>query len=75
MRSLALIVDDNGQKLTASALRGHFDRAREARRNWQKIFQFRDLRAKAATGTIELTGDIRETQKQLGHTTIAMTEH
>ena len=33
VRSLALIVDHNGQKLTASALRGHFNRAREARRN------------------------------------------
>ncbi|MBV6447078.1 MAG: Tyrosine recombinase XerC [Nitrosomonas sp.] len=75
VRSFALIVDDSGQRLTASALRGHFDRAREAAGIDKKIFQFRDLRAKAATDTTELTGDIREAQKQLGHTTIAMTEH
>lgn len=75
VRSFALIVDDNGQRLTASALRGHFDRAREAAGIDKKMFQFRDLRAKAATDTTELTGDIRQAQKQLGHTTIAMTEH
>lgn len=75
VRSLALIVDDNGQRLTASALRGNFDRAREAAGIDKKIFQFRDLRGKAATDTTEFTGDIRQAQKQLGHTTIAMTEN
>lgn len=75
IRSFALIVDDNGQRLTASALRGHFDRAREAAGINKIIFQFRDLRAKAATDTTEFTGDIRQAQKQLGHTTITMTEH
>ena len=75
IRSFSLIVDDNGQRLTASALRGHFDRARDAAGIDKKMFQFRDLRAKAATDTTEFTEDIRQAQKQLGHTTISMTEH
>ncbi|MEO7621533.1 MAG: hypothetical protein ABIS30_00585 [Gallionella sp.] len=33
------------------------------------------MRAKAATGKAESSGDIRQAQKQLGHTTIGMTEH
>lgn len=37
--------------------------------------QFRDLRAKAATDKADSAGDIREAQRQLGHTTVAMTEH
>ncbi|MBY0500099.1 MAG: tyrosine-type recombinase/integrase [Nitrosomonas sp.] len=75
IRSFSLIVDSTGQRLTASALRGHFDRAREAAGISKEKFQFRDLRAKAATDTTEYTGDIRQAQKQLGHTTISMTEH
>lgn len=75
VRSFSLIVDDNGNRLTACALRGHFDRARELAGIDKKSFQFRDLRAKAATDTTEHTGDIRQAQKQLGHTTITMTEH
>ncbi|MGQ5523566.1 tyrosine-type recombinase/integrase [Chitinimonas sp. PSY-7] len=38
-------------------------------------FQFRDLRAKAGTDKADDTGDIRKSQKLLGHTTVAMTEH
>lgn len=37
-------------------------------------FQFRDLRAKAATDKAEAVGDIRQAQKQLGHASPAMTE-
>lgn len=37
--------------------------------------QFRDLRAKAATDKEEVTGSIREVQRQLGHATVRMTEH
>ncbi len=40
-----------------------------------KSFQFRDLRAKAATDTTEATGDIRQAQRQLGHAALSMTEH
>lgn len=75
IHSLALIVDDSGQRLTACALRCHFDRARESAGINKEAFQFRDLRGKAATDKTELSGDIRQAQKQLGHTTITMTEH
>lgn len=75
VRSFALIVDDSGKRLTACALRGHFDRARELAGIDKSKFQFRDLRAKAATDTAEFTGDIRQAQKQLGHSNITMTEH
>lgn len=74
VRSFALIVDDKGQRITSDTLRSHFDRAREAAGIPKKSFQFRDLRAKAATDKTELSGDIRQAQKQLGHTTITMTE-
>jgi integrase len=75
IRNLALVVDDNGQRLSYSSLRAHFDRAREAAGIAKADFQFHDLRAKAATDKAESTGDIRQAQKQLGHTTITMTEH
>ena len=55
-------------------LREHFDVARAAAGIEKKNFQFRDLRAKAATDKTEST-DIRQAQKQLGHTTVTMTEH
>lgn len=54
--------------MSISELRGSFDRA------WEKAgvsFQFRDLRAKAATDT----EDLHHAQKLLGHTTRTMTEH
>jgi integrase len=34
-----------------------------------------DLRAKAGTDKADSSADIREAQKQLGHTTVTMTEH
>ena len=37
--------------------------------------QFRDLRAKAGTDKAQNTGDIRQAPKQLGHSTVVMTEH
>ncbi|WP_150698139.1 tyrosine-type recombinase/integrase [Pandoraea terrae] len=37
-------------------------------------YQFRDLRAKAGTDKAEGSGDIRAAQKQLGHSSITMTE-
>lgn len=75
VRSLYLIVNEEGQKLTSDALRGHFDRARESAGVSKELFQFRDLRGKAATDKTELSGDIRQAQKQLGHSNITMTEH
>jgi len=64
----ALLQDGNGQRLTYGALRSRFDAAREAA---GVDFQFRDIRAKAATDT----EDLARAQRLLGHKTRAMTEH
>ncbi len=71
VRSLALVCKENGQPLTKCALRSRFDKARKSA---GVTFQFRDLRAKAGTDKANAK-DLREAQKQLGHETIAMTEH
>jgi integrase len=63
-----LIQDENGQPLTYFALRSRFDKAREAAK---VSFQFRDIRAKAATDT----GDLAHSQKLLAHKNREMTEH
>jgi integrase len=82
MQPLRLLVNESLEPLTQCALRSRFDRARsEAIKHHPDLatgirnFQFRDLRAKAGTDKAESTGDIRRAQKQLGHATIAMTEH
>ena len=63
-----LIQDENGQPLTQFALRSRFDKARTL----AKVdFQFRDIRAKAATDT----GDLAHSQTLLGHKNRDMTEH
>ena len=63
-----LLQDGNGQRLTYGALRTRFDKARK---DAQVDFQFRDIRAKAATDT----EDLAHAQKLLGHKTRTMTEH
>lgn len=62
-----LIRDDDGKPLGTFALRSRFDKARRAA---GVEFQFRDLRAKAATDT----GDLAHSQKLLGHRNRGMTE-
>ena len=62
-----LIQDDGGQPLGTFAMRSRFDKARKAA---GVDFQFRDLRAKAATDT----GDLAHSQKLLGHRNREMTE-
>lgn len=64
----ALIRDNQGGRLSYFAMRSRFDKAREAA---GVHFQFRDLRAKAATDT----GDLALAQRLLGHKTRDMTEH
>ena len=66
--SAYLIQDENGQPLTHGALRSRFD---EARVLANVDFQFRDIRAKAATDT----GDLAHSQLLLGHKNRDMTEH
>lgn len=63
-----LIQDPNGQPLTQDAMRSRFDKARKIA---GVSFQFRDLRAKAASDT----GDLSHSQKLLGHRSRDMTEH
>jgi len=65
---LWLIQDEDGQPLSYEMLRYRFHQARQT----AKVkFQFRDIRAKAATDTENLS----HAQKLLGHKTRAMTEH
>ena len=66
--SAYLIHDENGQPLTQCALRSRFDKARTLEK---MDFQFRDIRAKAATDT----GDLVHSQTLLGHKNRDMTEH
>lgn len=66
--SAYLIQDEEGRPLSAFALRSRFDKARQAAR---VSFQFRDIRAKAATDT----DDLSHSQKLLAHKNRDMTEH
>ncbi len=63
-----LIQDDDGQPLGTFGLRSRFDKVR---RLAGVDFQFRDIRAKAATDT----GDLATRKKLLGHRNREMTEH
>ena len=78
---LKLINDDRGQPMSKAMLRGAFDRARDAAAFTHpelaaaiREFQFRDLRAKAATDKEQSAG-MQAAQDQLGHSTAAMTAH
>lgn len=83
VKSLALLINEKGQALTKSMLRRRFEDARAAAAkaigNEQlaakiRLIQFRDLRAKAGTDKADSAGDIRQAQKQLGHSSVTMTE-
>ena len=67
-RSAFLIQDISGKPLSALAMRSRFDKARTKA---GVSFQFRDIRAKAATDT----GDLAHSQRLLGHRNRDMTEH
>lgn len=70
-----LLCNEKGARFTYEAFRQRFNKARTKSRISPKDFQFRDLRAKAATDTEEITGSIRKAQQQLGHVNLSMTEH
>lgn len=72
VRSFALVVNERGQALSASALDGRFGTARECAGIGTMDFQFRDLRAKAATETEDARG-MEAAQGLMGHTTAGMT--
>lgn len=74
MHATRLIVAEDGQPLTYRQLKDRFASAREAAGIAPDAFQFRDLRAKAGTDKADSLGDIREAQKQLGHSSVVMTE-
>lgn len=71
--STRLIVNEHGRGIGVNAMSRRWAKACTA----AKItgLQFRDLRAKAATDKADSTGDIRQAQRQLGHTSVVMTEH
>lgn len=73
-KSASLLIDEKGKALTSRNLRTRFDKAREDAGIEKSKFQFRDLRAKAATDVNEYT-DIKKAQTLLGHTSEKMTEH
>lgn len=70
----SLVVNEKGERMMRDALRFRFDRARFVAGVDKDLFQFRDLRAKAGTDKTEAAGDIRAAQKQLGHSSVTMTE-
>jgi len=74
IRSLNLVVNETGQALSASALDNRFEDARREAKVNLNDFQFRDLRAKAATEVEEASG-IAAAQHLLGHKSSAMTTH
>ena len=67
-----LVVNEHGRPIGVHAIRVRWKAACKAA--GVEGYQFRDLRAKAATDKAETTGDIRQAQKQLGHATVTMTE-
>jgi len=80
VQTLQLIVNEAGSALTQGALRSRFEKARiRAASDNPKLadqitaFQFRDIRAKAATDKTDSDGMLAA-QKQLGHKSIKMTE-
>lgn len=73
VRSTYLIVSERGEPVSVAMMSRRWAKACAAA--GVEGLQFRDLRAKAATDKAESAGDIREAQRQLGHTTVTMTEH
>ncbi len=73
VRSLALLVDERGQRMTRAKLRGRFEKARDLVPA-AAHFQFRDLRAKAVTDMREASG-IDAAKDLAGHASVVMTEH
>lgn len=72
VRTLYLVQDDEGQRMSYRSLHWRFTKARRAA--GIPDFQFRDIRAKTATDVDDVTG-LGHAQRLLGHKTRAMTEH
>ncbi len=74
VQPLALLVDEHGKPMTKAKLRTRFESAREKAGPTAAHFQFRDLRAKAATDIREQI-NLEAAQGLLGHSSVTMTEH
>lgn len=72
VRSMALVIDVDGKPLSAGQLDYRFGQARECAGIEPADFQFRDLRAKAATETDDARG-MEAAQGLLGHASAGMT--
>lgn len=68
-----LVVNEYGRPIGVNAMSRRWAKACKAA--GVTGIQFRDLRAKAGTDKTESAGDIRQAQKQLGHSSVVMTEH
>jgi integrase len=80
VKSAALLVNQNGKRLTAPALRSQFEKAREAAAKATpalakaiKNFRFYDLRAKAADDTADGRGE-EAARDLLGHDSVKTTQ-
>lgn len=86
VRNLSLVISQGGHALSTSGLDNGFERARikaasKAEQDGKadlaeriRGFQFRDLRTKAGTEKADHDG-IVEAKRQLGHSSVKMTEH
>jgi integrase len=74
VQTIALLIDENGRPMTKSKLRSRFEKARTEAGEIAKDFQFRDLRAKAATDVREAK-NLDAAQALMGHASSTMTEH
>lgn len=81
VRTLRLVCSETGRPLSRKAIEERFKKARikaitkyPSLEEQIKQYQFRDLRAKAATDKAE-SEDIRSAQMLAGHSSIKMTEH
>lgn len=73
VHSTRLVVNEGGRAIGVNAMSRRWVKACAA----AKVtgLQFRDLRAKAGTDKADSAGDIRQAQRQLGHSSVVMTEH
>jgi integrase len=75
IRSIFILINEKGEHLTYSALRGRFDKARIAAGVSGSEFQIRDLRAKAATEVEQSERGLSGASDLLGHASQQMTKH
>ena len=70
----ALVVNEHGSPVSLAMLQRRWVEARKAA-GFSAALQFRELRAKAGTDKTDSSGDVRQAQQQLGHSSVVMTKH